>query len=219
MPALIKREETVRVLLVENYGIARAGLREVLSSYRNIEITGEAETAVQAFSLAEKLRPDVLLMDILGQEACCRNSLIKIKEKFKDIRIIILTAHESSKEVIACLSAGANAYCCKDITPEMLALVIRSVAKGACWVDPAASETALNMFKKSKYSPNVNFNLTAREREVLAHMVNGESNVEIAKKLIVSVHTAKAHVCNVMQKMGVDDRVKAAVLAVKANLV
>ncbi len=215
----VKEGKAITVLLVEGFSIARIGLRETLNSYGNVRIVGEAENAIQAMSLAEKFKPDIVLMDVILQDISIRNLLIEIKKKLKNTRVIILTAHKSTNDVISILSAGANAYCSKNITPETLSFVIDNVAKGVCWVDPAASETALSMFKQSHSYENFDVHLTDREKEVLKHIVKGESNAQIAKELIVSVHTAKAHVCNVMQKLGVDDRVKAAVLAVKANLV
>ncbi|MDO5577074.1 MAG: response regulator transcription factor, partial [Fibrobacter sp.] len=131
------------------------------------------------------------------------------------------------EEVVAALSSGATAYCLKDIDPVKLADVVRDVSKGVCWLDPEIAQLALNSFPKVDnvgLLPNKNQGegrvpLTEREFEVLKHLVTGKSNTEIAKELIVSVHTAKAHVCSILQKMCVNDRVQAAVKAVKEGLV
>ena len=152
---------------------------------------------------------------------------IKIKEVSPSTKIIILTSHERNEEVIAALGSGANAYCLKDITPETLSSVIKNVAEGACWVDAAVSSAALNFFPKPENVSFISTNevqdaraqLTERELEVLKHLVKGKSNTEIAKELIVSVHTAKAHVCSILQKLCVDDRVQAAVKAIKENII
>ena len=152
---------------------------------------------------------------------------IKIKEVSPSTKIIILTSHERNEEVIAALGSGANAYCLKDITPETLSSVIKNVAEGACWVDPAVSNAALNFFPRPENVSFISTNevqdaraqLTERELEVLKHLVKGKSNTEIAKELIVSVHTAKAHVCSILQKLCVDDRVQAAVKAIKENII
>ena len=144
-----------------------------------------------------------------------------------NIKIIILTSHDREEEVMATLGAGAKGYCLKDIDPTTLASVIKSVAQGACWLDPGIAKWALNQFPKPK-DPTLmsqgsfadsRAQLTERELEVLKLLVAGKSNTEIAKELIVSVHTAKAHVCSILQKMCVNDRVQAAVKAVKEGLV
>ena len=145
----------------------------------------------------------------------------------KDIKVIALTSHDREEEVIAVLSSGANAYCLKDIDPIKLADVIRDVASGVCWLDAEVAEKVLRAFPKqdkmvllnSKPSTENQVPLTEREYEVLKHLVSGKSNTEIAKELIVSVHTAKAHVCSILQKMCVDDRVQAAVKAIKEKMI
>ena len=152
---------------------------------------------------------------------------MKIKETNKDVKIIILTSHERGEEVTAALGAGANAYCLKDISPKTLSEVIVNVAKGACWIDSGVAEAALKYFPKpenvsllkSSEVQDARAQLTERELEVLKHLVQGKSNTEIAKELIVSVHTAKAHVCSILQKLCVDDRVQAAVKAIKENII
>ena len=152
---------------------------------------------------------------------------LKIKEMNKDIKVIALTSHDREEEVIAALSSGAMAYCLKDIDPTKLADVIRDVVEGVCWLDPVIARKVLDAFPKQetlgilkdKTSEEGRVPLTEREFEVLKHLVEGKSNTEIAKELIVSVHTAKAHVCSILQKMCVNDRVQAAVKAVKEGLV
>lgn len=154
-------------------------------------------------------------------------AMIKCKEMMFESKIIALTSHDRSEEVIAALSSGASAYCLKDIDPKKLADVVRDVSTGVCWIDPMVAQTALNSLPKidnvgflpSKSHSDGRVPLTEREFEVLKHLVLGKSNTEIAKELIVSVHTAKAHVCSILQKMCVNDRVQAAVKAVKEGMV
>ena len=177
--------------------------------------------------MIEKLKPDVVLMDLGLPGMNGLEATLKLKEKSEKSKIIVLTSHERNEEVIAALGAGANAYCLKDITPETLSEVIRNVAQGACWVDAGVSSAALNFFPKpenvtlvhSTEVQDARAQLTERELEVLKHLVKGKSNTEIAKELIVSVHTAKAHVCSILQKLCVDDRVQAAVKAIKENII
>lgn len=227
MIELKHKTQSIRVLIVESYKITRIGLKQTLNNYKNIEVIGEVPNAIEAISLIDKLHPDVVLMDLVLFGMNGLEATIKIKEKSANTKIIILTSNQNSKEVINVLGAGANAFCSMNISPETLSLVINSVAKGACWIDPFVASTALKIFPKPQKSNNDNkgsekhktIKLTEREREVLKHLVEGKSNSEIAKELVVSVHTAKAHVCSILQKLYVEDRVQAAVLAVKENLI
>ena len=171
--------------------------------------------------------PDVVLMDLGLPKMNGIEATIKVKEFNPKIKVIALTSHDREEEVLAALSSGATAYCLKDIDPTKLADVVRDVAKGVCWLDPEVAQMALNSFPKvestrilsNSMSQEGRVPLTEREYEVLKHLVMGKSNTEIAKELIVSVHTAKAHVCSILQKMCVSDRVQAAVKAVKEGLV
>lgn len=223
----VSDNEVVSVVIVEDYKLTRVGLKSTLNEYEHINVIGEAEDATEGISLIEKLKPNVVLMDLGLPGINGLEATMKIKEKGLDSKIIILTSHERGEEVIAALGAGANAYCLKDISPETLSEVIRNVSDGACWVDPAVSSVALNFFPKpenvslmqTSEVQDARAQLTERELEVLKHLVKGKSNTEIAKELIVSVHTAKAHVCSILQKLCVDDRVQAAVKAIKENII
>ncbi len=217
----------ISVIIVEDYKLTRVGLKSTLNEYEHINVVGEAEDATEGIALIEKLKPDVVLMDLGLPGMNGLEATIKIKEKGLNSKVIILTSHERGEEVIAALGSGANAYCLKDISPETLSSVIKNVAEGACWVDPGVSSVALNFFPKPENVsliqtndvPDARAQLTERELEVLKHLVKGKSNTEIAKELIVSVHTAKAHVCSILQKLCVDDRVQAAVKAIKENII
>ncbi|NLF83085.1 MAG: response regulator transcription factor, partial [Candidatus Gastranaerophilales bacterium] len=150
-----------------------------------------------------------------------------VKEFDPNIKVIVLTSHERDEEVLAALGSGANAYCLKDIEPNNLVNVIKNVNKGAAWLDPNIAQVALKLFPKPESTKvmsasgisDARAQLTEREMEVLRLLVKGKSNTEIAKDLIVSVHTAKAHVCSILQKLCVDDRVQAAVKAIKENII
>ncbi len=227
MVETVKGNKIISVVIIEDYKLTRVGLKSTLNEYENINVVGEAEDAQIGIEIIQKLKPDVVLMDLGLPGINGLEATIKIKEKGLQTKVIILTSHERGEEVIAALGAGANAYCLKDISPETLSEVIKNVADGACWVDPGVSSAALNFFPKPENVSLVQTNntqdaraqLTERELEVLKHLVNGKSNTEIAKELIVSVHTAKAHVCSILQKLCVDDRVQAAVKAIKENII
>ena len=215
----------IEIVLVEDYKLTRVGLRMALNEFDKLEVTGEAEDAETGIELIKKTKPQVVLMDLGLPGMSGLEATQKILEFAPDTKIIILTSHGQEEEVLAALGTGAKAYCLKDISPETLALVIQNVALGGCWLDPNIANYVLNTLPAPE---NLNFlssnnlqkvQLTEREIEVLRLLVKGKSNTEIAKELIVSVHTAKAHVCSILQKLCVDDRVQAAVKAVKEHLV
>lgn len=228
MTAVVETEkQTISVIIIEDFKLTRVGLRCALNANEDIQVVAESETATEGLELIKKYNPDVVLMDLGLAGMNGIEATLKVKEMNKDIKVIALTSHDREEEVIAALSSGAMAYCLKDIDPAKLADVIRDVRNGVCWLDPLIARKALDAFPKQetigilkdKSSEEGRVPLTDREFEVLKHLVEGKSNTEIAKELIVSVHTAKAHVCSILQKMCVNDRVQAAVKAVKEGLV
>ena len=233
MTAVVETEkQTISVIIIEDFKLTRVGLRCALNANDDINVVAESENAADGLELIKKHVPDIVLMDLGLAGMNGIEATVKVKEinkdiKDKDIKVIALTSHDREEEVIAALSSGAMAYCLKDIDPAKLADVIRDVNNGVCWLDPVIARKALDAFPKQetvgilkdKTAEEGRIPLTDREFEVLKHLVDGKSNTEIAKELIVSVHTAKAHVCSILQKMCVNDRVQAAVKAVKEGLV
>ena len=179
---------------MEDYKLTRVGLRSVLNEFEGLSVIGEAQSGEEAIEKVKSLKPDVVLMDL---------GLPKMNG----------------------LEATTN--CLKDITPDLLADTIKNVYKGACFLSPKVRKAALKAFPKPENTnlstkpsfDNIKAQLTERELEVLKHLVDGKSNTEIANELIVSVHTAKAHVCSILQKLCVEDRVQAAVKAIRENIV
>lgn len=224
---VMEKTKVLSVVIVEDFKLTRVGLRCALNSNEDINVVGECEDAIEGLKVIERTKPDVVLMDLGLPGMNGIEATIKVKEISKDTKVIALTSHDREEEVIAALSSGANAYCLKDIDPQKLADVVRDVSEGVCWIDPVVAHMALNSLPKvdnigflpNKSSSEGMIPLTEREFEVLKHLVMGKSNTEIAKELIVSVHTAKAHVCSILQKMCVSDRVQAAVKAVKEGMV
>lgn len=222
-----KKTETIKIVIVEDFKLTRVGLRCALNSNEDMNVVAESEDAIEGLKLIERQKPDVVLMDLGLPGMNGIEAMLKAKEIAPETKIIALTSHDRAEEVVAALSSGASAYCLKDIDPNKLADVVRDVAMGVCWIDPMVAQLALNSLPKVEnigFLPNKSQNegrvpLTEREFEVLKHLVSGKSNTEIAKELIVSVHTAKAHVCSILQKMCVNDRVQAAVKAVKEGMV
>lgn len=220
----------INILIVEDHTLTRFGLKTAFESQNNVKSIAEAEDGETGIELAKQHKPDVILMD-LGLPGINGIEATKVIKEFDPtIKIIILTSHNNQDEVWTALSAGANAYCMKDIEPERLLHVIESVFDGAAWLDPAIAETVLKEITANKTTPQTvheqhhspsgeKVQLTDRELEVLKLIVDGFSNAEISEKLFVSIHTAKAHVCNILQKLSVDDRTQAAIKALKDGIV
>ena len=220
-------KRTISVIIIEDFKLTRVGLRCALNANEDIQVVAESDNAIDGLALIERHSPNIVLMDLGLAGMNGIEATLKVKEMNRDIKVIALTSHDREEEVIAALSSGAMAYCLKDIDPVKLADVIRDVVEGVCWFDPLIARKVLDSFPKQetlgilrdKSKDEGRVPLTERECEVLKHLVDGKSNTEIAKELIVSVHTAKAHVCSILQKMCVNDRVQAAVKAVKEGLV
>lgn len=217
----------VKILIVEDHKLMRVGLKSLFEEFPEINIIGEAQSGKDALEMVRMSKPDVVLMDIGLPDMSGIEATKKILGQFEDVKVIMLTSHISEQEILDSLAAGANAYVMKDINTEILVMVIKTVKEGALWLDPKVvpiiREKNSGIIPQKQLS-RANFkaqhsNLTEREYEVLKLVVDGRSNSEIAKELTISEHTAKAHVCNIIQKMVVDDRTQAAVKALKEGLV
>lgn len=216
----------VRVEIIEDYKLTRVGLKCALDKIEGIEVVAEAQNALMGIEIVKKMHPDIVLMDLGLPGMNGFEAMDKIKNISPNTKIVVLTAHDSEEDTRNSFNFGASAYCLKDIDPQTLSCVIKNVAKGAFWADSAVADTVFKMFNKPKmsfehryYNSTIDKKLTPRENEVLKLLVKGKSNTEIAKELVVSTHTAKAHVCSILQKFCVEDRVSAAVKAVKEGFV
>lgn len=223
----MKKNKKIKVLLVEDHALMRVGMKHSLSIDGDIEVIGEAENGKISIELAEKLEPDVILMDIGLPVMDGIKATRIIKSNNPDIRIIILTIKDDDKDVFAALKAGADAYCLKDIPPEKLILAIKTVSDGTAWLDPAIADKVLRNIRLTDYPQKpdepkediFNYGLTERELEVLSLVVEGLSNLEIANRLNIAETTTKTHIRNILQKLSVDDRTQAAIRALKDGLI
>lgn len=217
-------DNKLKILLVEDHALTRFGLKTTLESVDFVSEVIESEDGESAIALVKEHFPDLVLMDLGLSGINGIQATKSIKAIDKNLKVIILTSHNSEEEIFEALKVGANAYCLKDISPKRLVQVIETVAEGAAWLDPSIAELVLGQItnKESKAS-NSDFtegiNLTERESQVLKLIVDGFSNAEIAEQICVSIHTAKAHVCNILQKLSVEDRTQAAIKALKYNIV
>ena len=217
----------VKILLVEDHKLMRVGLKSLFEELDGLEVISEAQSGKEAIEKYKITHPDVTLMDIGLPDISGIEAAKRIIEHNSLAKVIMLTSHISEQEVTDSLHAGACAYVMKDINIEILKMIIKTVKEGAMWLDPQVvpilrdkncgvvppRQMSRAMFKEQ------HANLTQREYEVLKLVVDGKSNNEIAQELTISEHTAKAHVCNIIQKLVVDDRTQAAVKALKEGLV
>ena len=218
---------TINIILAEDQKLMRIGIKSIFKDYPELEIIGEAENGKEAVEKTRLLKPDIVLMDIGLPDISGIEAAKRILDNNDNVKIIMLTSHISEKEVMDSLLAGANAYIMNDINTDFLKTIIKTIKQGAMWIDPLAVpyiKEKNNGIIPARQLSRASFkekhaNLTQREYEVLKLVVDGMTNQEIAKALTISEHTAKAHVCNIIQKLVVDDRTQAAVKAIKEGLV
>lgn len=214
----MENEKKINVYIVEDYLLTRVTYKRSFKNYSDINIMGDFETAEACIEALENNMVDVILMDLGLPYMTGIEATKLIHRKYPDIKIIILTSHENDNEVLSSLASGANAYALKDIETQKLYNLIRTVNEGSMWIDPRITKVVQKTFYRAEPKEKENFNLTLREKEVLDLLVQGFSNPEIAERLNVSSSTAKAHVCNILDKLSVTDRVQAAVKATKYDL-
>lgn len=223
----------VKVLLVEDHTMVRLGLSLVFDNTDEIDLIGEADNGKKGVELALKLNPDVVLMDIGLPEMDGIQATSFIKRVNPNIKVLIFTSRESEDDVFDALSAGADGYIMKGANEVQIISAIKAVSEGTAWLDPAIARLVLSNVRRQNssnvssesISTSVNKNakntygLTDREIEVLALIVEGMGNEQIAKKLVITLSTAKAHVHNILQKLYVENRTQATIQAVKEGLV
>ena len=212
----------INILIVEDHELTRFGLKTTFEDVNFIGVIYEASSAEDALEIFKNNPIDVVIMDLGLPNMNGIEATQAIHNLNKDTKIIILTSHNDEKEVLNSLKAGANAYCSKEINLQRLVQVVQSVADGAAWFDPSIAHVVLQATAKSEVVPDEkykDYDLTAREAQILKLMTEGHSNMEIAQKLVISVNTTKAHVASILQKLEVDDRLQAALKALKYKIV
>jgi DNA-binding NarL/FixJ family response regulator len=216
---------SIRVLLVDDQALIRAGFRMILDAEEDMEVVGECADGTQAVDSARRLTPDVVLMDIRmpemdGIEATQR---IAAREGEAGPRVLMLTTFDLDEYVYDALRAGASGFLLKDVPAEELVSGIRVVAQGEALLAPSVTKRLIQEFSRAprvqQSAPAELDELTPRELEVFTLMARGLSNAEIASELIVSETTVKTHVARVLMKLGVRDRVQAVVLAYESGVV
>lgn len=208
----------LRILIVEDDPMMQLGLEQSLSAYPQLSIVGQAEDGYLGVETALKLKPDLVVMDIGLPRLDGIAATQRIKKELPQVRVVMLTSHTTETEIIAALSSGADAYCIKGASVDRLLAAIAAATEGATYLDPQIARKVIEHLKPPSPTGNV-ANLSQRELEVLKLMVEGYSNPQIAEALYLSPNTVKTHVRGIMNKLSVDDRVQAAVVALRSGLV
>jgi DNA-binding NarL/FixJ family response regulator len=208
----------IRLLLVDDHGVVRAGLRLYLAGQPDLEVVGEAGDGVTAVERARELGPDVVLMDlqmpVLDGIAATR----QIRAALPETEIVVLTTFIDTENIGQAIAAGAIGYVLKDVPPQELAEAIRKAARGEVHLAPVVQRTLIQSLARPRGTEPLPEELTEREREVLGLLAAGRSNKEIARQLHVTVRTVKGHVGNVLGKLGVVSRTQAAIYAMRHGL-
>jgi DNA-binding NarL/FixJ family response regulator len=215
----------IRVLLVDDQALIRAGFSMILGTSQEIEVVGEAANGDEAVRLAGQLRPDVVLMDIRMPvlDGIAATRLITAGSGGTSPRVVILTTYDLDEYVYDALAAGASGFLLKDVLPEELVRAVLVVAGGEALLAPSVTRRLIAEFasrpSRGNPPPPLPVELTPRELEVLVQVARGGSNTEIAEALFVSGHTVKTHLSHVLDKLGARDRVHAVIYAYEAGIV
>lgn len=206
----------IRVMIVDDHAVVRSGLGAFLTAFDDLELVGEASSGEQAIRICERVRPDVILMDLVmpGMDGAATTKAIR--EKCAEIQVIALTSFRETELVQGALQAGAIGYLLKNVSADELADAIRAACVGRPTLAPEAAQV---LIQASRGLDQPHFELTEREREVLALMVKGMSNPEIAQHMIISRSTVKFHVSSILSKMNVNSRTEAVAMALQSKLV
>lgn len=222
-----ENKQMVRLALVDDHKLFRCGIKSLFENSKGICVIAEASNGKDGIAKILAQNPDVVLLDLELGDINGLDLIEKVLAQKPTVKFIILTSHINEHVINKAMKIGIYGYILKDVNSEFLDMIVKSVSMGAMWIDKKAvqilRELNPNVVPNTQVS-RVNFksthaNLTAREYEVLKLVVDGMSNQQIANELNISEHTSKAHVCNIIQKLVVDDRTQAAVKAIREGIV
>jgi two-component system, NarL family, response regulator LiaR len=207
----------IRVMIVDDHAVVRSGLSTFLMTCDDMELVSEVASGEQAINLCSEAHPDVILMDLVMPGMDGATATRKIREKCPEIQVIALTSFKDQDLVQGALQAGAIGYLLKDVSADELANAIRAAFAGKPTLAPEAAEVLIQATRHP--AEKIGFDLTEREHEVLALMVEGLNNNQIADRLVVSRSTAKFHVSSILSKLGAASRTEAVSIALQNDLV
>ncbi|GAB6086942.1 response regulator [Alkaliphilus crotonatoxidans] len=208
----------IKVLIVDDHSLVRQGLKQILELEKDIKIIGQAGDGEEAITKVQQLKPDVVLLDINMPKLNGIQTLRRLKDIDKTIKVIMLTFHEDQEYLYETINLGANGYVLKDSESESLIQAVRDVYKGSSYIQPSLATGLVKEFNRGQQENSKESKLTRREYEVLTLIAEGLNNKEIACGLFISEKTVKNHVSNIFKKIEVNDRTQAAIYAYKHNI-
>jgi NarL family two-component system response regulator LiaR len=209
--------QPIRVIIVDDHAMLRKGLRFFLTSFDDLVLVGEASSGKEAIQICEQLAPDIVLMDMVMADMDGAAATQIIRDRDPSIQVLALTSFQEKDLIERALQAGAIGYLLKNVSAQDLAHAIREAHAGRSTLAPEATNVLVQATQQKASQPN--YGLTDREEEVLALLVEGLTNAEIAERLVISVATAKFHVRSILTKLEVATRTEAVALAWQQNLV
>jgi DNA-binding NarL/FixJ family response regulator len=207
----------IRVVIADDHRVVRVGLEQLLATFDDVELAGSAEGGEAAVALAASAKPDVLLLDLSMPDLDGIEVTKRVVTASPDTKIVVFTSFGDREQIVRALDAGAIGYLLKDAEPEAIHRAIGAAARGEAPLDPKAAAELLKS-RSQGAGPSPSVELTAREREVLALVIAGDANKQIARKLGISEKTVKGHLTNLFQRIGVQDRTQAALWAEREGI-
>jgi NarL family two-component system response regulator LiaR len=211
----ISTSQPIRLMIVDDHTMVRRGLATILKVFDDLQLVGEAESGESAVQLCAEVLPDVILMDMSLPGMDGATATRAIRKKLPQTQVIVLTSFKAGNLIKQALEAGAIGYLLKDVSADDLVQAIRSAHAGRATLSPAAAQS---LVETANLPPTPGQDLTEREREVLALMIEGLNNTQIAGRLTVSPSTIKSHVSNILSKLGVVSRTEAVTLALRNQI-
>jgi NarL family two-component system response regulator LiaR len=208
--------QPIRVMLVDDHTMVRRGLATFLKVFNDLELAGEADSGEAALQLCAQVLPDVILMDLMMPDMDGATATRLIRQQFPKVQVVALTSFKEQQVVQNALRAGAIGYLLKDVSADELAQAIRAAHAGRATLSPGAAQVLVDA---ANQPPVPGQDLTERERAVLALMIEGLNNTQIAGRLVVSPSTIKTHVSHILSKLGVASRTEAVTLALRHRLI
>jgi DNA-binding NarL/FixJ family response regulator len=205
--------DTIRVVIADDHPVVRTGLRGMLETQADIEVVGEAENGEEAVSLAGRLEPDVVLMDLQMPDLDGVSATEQICTRLSDTHVLILTTYDTDADITRAIGAGAIGYLLKDAPRDDLFHAIRAASRGESVLAPSVASRVMETMRAPGHTT-----LSGREIEVLTEVAHGKSNKEIAKALFISEATVKTHLIHIFSKLEVDDRTAAVTVALERGV-